>query len=288
MNKREALARIPLFSKLEPKYLDRLADLSVPKSFPKDTLLIKEGTVGLGMFAITSGRVEIYKGEGENRNTLNVLDSGTIVGEMALVDEEYPSANVRALELTECLVISRDSFHALLRQEPGAAMAVMSVLAERIRQSQGKIRELERKVSAAVTEAKEPVQDWTDQQGRPREERSRARGDGDERLQERQPGPSRVERELMDSVMGMVGTFMGGVARMVEAVNETACAGGVEAASRGSRRYARAFSRAIDEGVKAFEEVRSARRDRDSDEDRRTSEETPARSGRPREEPPCV
>jgi len=286
MNKREALARISLFSKLEPKYLDRLADLSVPKSFPKDTLLVKEGTLGTGMFVITSGRVEIYTGEGEHRTTLSVVDSGTVVGEMALVDEDYRSANVRALELTECLVISRESFNALLGQEPGVAMAVMSVLAERIRQAHGKVRDLERKVSKAVNEAREPVQDWTDQEERVGDERDRPRRDGADRLRKGQRDLYRVETDLMDTVMGMMGTFMGGVARVVDAVNETAGVGLAEAASRGSRRYARAFSRAIDAGVKAFEEVRGTVRDQDCDEVTRLSEETHVRSGRLREDHP--
>jgi len=275
MNKREALARISLFSKLEPKSLDRLADLSVPKSFPKDTLLVKEGTLGPGMFVITSGRVEIYTGEGENRTTLNVVDSDTVVGEMALVDDEYRSATVRALELTECLVISRDSFNTLLCQEPGVGMAVMSVLAERIRQAQSKVRDLERKVSKAVTEAREePAQDWTDQEARVGDERNSTRGEGADRLRKGQRDLIRVETELMDTVMGMVGTFMGGVARVVDAVNDTAGGGLAEAATRGSRRYARAFSRAIDAGVKAFEEVRGAGRDREDEEVRRSAEET--------------
>ncbi len=181
MNKREELARVPLFAKLEPRFLDRLAELSVPKTYPADTLLIKEGTVGLGMFVITSGRVEVYKGEGDQRTTLSIQGPGSIVGEMALIDEQYRSANVRSLEPTECLLLSRDAFNTLMRQDSDIALAIMSVLAERIRTTLGKIHELQANVNQTVKEAKEPLEDWgsADQprvaDDRPRTETSRSR-----------------------------------------------------------------------------------------------------------------
>jgi CRP-like cAMP-binding protein len=231
------------------------------------------------LLVITSGRVEVYKGEGEKRTTLNVLERGTIVGEMALVDDEYRSANVRALESTECLLISRDSFHTLLRQDPSVGLAVMSVLADRVRQSQTKIRDLERKVSDVVTEAKASTPEWG-REMEAGEEPSRRQGEGPERLHDAERELSRAGTALLNNLAGIMGAFMGGAARVVEAANDTVLNEVVDASNRGSKRYARAFSQAVDEGVRAFEEVRRRR-----GHERAAYEEETYPRVRPREEP---
>jgi CRP-like cAMP-binding protein len=278
MNKRETLTRVPLFAKLDGRHLDKLADMSVPKSFPKDTLLIKEGTVGLGMFVITSGRVEVYKGEGENRITLTVLESGSIVGEMALIDDQFRSANVRALEPTDCLLVSRDAFNTLIRQEPEIAMAIMVVLGERIRSSHSKIQELQSKVNEAVAEVREESRDWaTEGRAGRRTERyeeptyrrtayedatyagaSRAGADPIAQIMEAQRVMLRAGAEWMSSWMGMMGAFVGGKARMTDSAKTSLRNGLTEATTTMPRSYFRSFTSAIDEGLKSFEDVRTS------------------------------
>ena len=250
MNKREALSRVALFSKLkDEKHLDKLADISVPKTFPADTLLIKEGTVGLGMFIITSGRVEVYRGEGDSRTTLAVLESGTIVGEMALVNDQSRSANVRSLEPTECLLVSRDAFKTLIHQEPEVALSVMAVLSDRVRDSQNRIQELQHKVNQTVAEVKETAsQDWTTEGGAQSEREIPRREREGPRREERyyDEGPAETTRRRTEPVQhlleaqrlmlsagsewvntwtGMMGTFLGGMARKADSIKGAARVG---------------------------------------------------------------
>jgi CRP/FNR family transcriptional regulator, cyclic AMP receptor protein len=277
MNKREALSRVALFSRLKEKHLEKLADLSVPKTFPVDTLLIKEGTVGLGMFIITSGRVEVYRGEGDSRTTLAVLESGTIVGEMSLVNDEYRSANVRALEQTECLLVSKDAFNTLIHQEPDVALCVMSVLADRMRDSQNKIQELQNKVNETVAEVKEKVsQDWTaegsagiapETSRRERDasqcgnvyeaaaETSRRVREPIQHMMEAQRMAVSAGSEFMNTWMGMMGSFLGGMARIADATTGAARTGFRETTATMPRRFFKSVTTAIDEGVRAYEDV---------------------------------
>jgi CRP-like cAMP-binding protein len=279
MNKREALSQVALFSKMSEKHLDKLADLSVPKTFPADTLIIKEGTVGLGMFIITSGRVEVYRGEGEARTTLAVLESGTIVGEMALINDQHRSANVRSLEPTECLLISRDAFNSLIRQEPEVSQAVMSVMADRVRDSQHKLQELQTKVNQTVADVKEKAaQDWTTEdaprferetsrrarEGAAREEpyqyearteSGRLEGDPLRHLNEAHRLVLRATSEWVNTWMGMMGTFMGGMARVADTKKGAARSALREGTAVMPRRYFKSFTGAIDEAMRAYEEV---------------------------------
>lgn len=271
MNKREAVARVPLFAKLDPKHLDKLADMSVPRSFPKDTLLIKEGTVGLGMFIIVSGRVEVYKGEGESRTTLSVLEASSIVGEMALIDDQYRSANVRALEPSECLLVSRDSFNTLIRQDPDVGLAIMAALAERIRTSHAKIQELQHKVNETVAEVRQKSDDWTaEDTPAPRrgesyrhEEPTRARGEparmGDpiSQMVDAQRIMIRAGTEWLSSWMSMVGAFLGGATRMVDSAKGAARDGLREVTTSLPRRSFQSVTSAIDEGLRSYEDVRA-------------------------------
>ncbi len=271
MNKREELARVPLFAKLEPRFLDRLAELSVPKTYPADSLLIKEGTVGLGMFVIASGRVEVYKGEGDQRTTLSILGAGSIVGEMALIDEQYRSANVRSLEPTECLLLSRDAFNTLMRQDSDIAMAIMSVLAERICATLSKMHELQANINQTVKEAKEPLEDLGSAEqpspfrdDRPRTTSSRDRSaasvasESVSQVVDAQQDMMRIGAEWMHTWMGMMGAFAGGMARMADSATDAARASLNRVAS--PRDAFRAVSGAIDHSLQAFEEARAGKR----------------------------
>jgi CRP/FNR family cyclic AMP-dependent transcriptional regulator len=145
-DKEEILAGVSLFSKLDRKAIKKLSDLCVPRSYPKDTVILKEGTQGLGLFLITSGTVEVYKGEGEDRIVLATLEEGDILGEMALLDDQPRSASARALEATECFLLTRDTFNTLMKKDPDIAWSVVPTLAERLRESQNKISELQGRI----------------------------------------------------------------------------------------------------------------------------------------------
>ena len=280
MNKREALSRVALFSKVkDERHLDKLADISVPKTFPADTLIIKEGTVGLGMFIIISGRVEVYRGEGDKRTTLAVLESGTIVGEMAMVNDQVRSANVRALEPTECLLVSRDAFKTLINQEPEVALSVMAVLSDRVRDNQNRIEDLQKKVNQTVAEVKETTaQDWATEGGArsereiPRRERepfrreerfyeetpsetSHRRAEPTEHLVEAQRQMIRATSEWVNTWTGMMGTFLGGIARKADMIKGAARTGLREGTATIPRRFFRSFTGAIDEGMKGYEDA---------------------------------
>jgi CRP-like cAMP-binding protein len=54
-------------------------------------------------------------------------------GEMALLDGGPRSAAALAAEATEVAVVDKETFHTLVREEPAFALAVMRLLAGRIR-----------------------------------------------------------------------------------------------------------------------------------------------------------
>jgi CRP-like cAMP-binding protein len=133
------LGQVPLFARLGRSELKKLAGLCIPRNFPEGTLIIEEGSVGLGLFVITAGRVEIFMGSGESRVDLATLEAGGIVGELSVIDDVERSASVRAMTDAECLLLTRDSFQTLLRQDPEIAWCVVPVLTQRVRALQDRV-----------------------------------------------------------------------------------------------------------------------------------------------------
>jgi CRP/FNR family transcriptional regulator, cyclic AMP receptor protein len=83
------------------------------------------------MFIIAGGSVEVYIQGLENERVLVVLGKGQVFGEMALIDQGYRSASVRAGK-GGCAVylVSSQSFNALCQSQLRIGYAVMRNLAK--------------------------------------------------------------------------------------------------------------------------------------------------------------
>lgn len=151
----EELARVPFFSELGRRDLKRLAALCVPKEFRTGAGLLEEGAVGLGLFLIGEGRVEVFKTEKGHRRRLAVLGSGEVLGEMALIDEKPRSASAVALEPTSALFLSRENFRTVVKKSPDVAWALVPNLAERLRDAQDRLIDAEVEAEEADARSEE-------------------------------------------------------------------------------------------------------------------------------------
>ena len=135
MNAEDTLAKVELFSEMPRRDLGRLAKLAVMRGFKKGEPIVKEGESGIGFYVISEGRVEVVKGAGsESEVVLASLGPESFFGEMSFFENSPRSATVRAVEDTECLVLTRWDFQAEVNR-PGSriAIAMLPVLARRIR-----------------------------------------------------------------------------------------------------------------------------------------------------------
>jgi len=139
MNVEDTLGQAPLFSQLSRRDLKRLAKGTVVREFAKGTVIVKEGEQAVAFYLIFAGRAEVVKGlESSNPQGLSTLGPGDIFGEMALLDGYLRSASVRAVEDTECLVLSRWDFMAELRSNPHIAVQMLPILSRRLREVEAK------------------------------------------------------------------------------------------------------------------------------------------------------
>lgn len=78
------------------------------RTYPKNTLIFREGEHGDEMYFVESGKVLIWKGEGVDRQIIGIIHRGDIFGEMVLFDNKPRMANATATEDTVLRVVSRD------------------------------------------------------------------------------------------------------------------------------------------------------------------------------------
>jgi CRP-like cAMP-binding protein len=107
---------------------DSLGHASVVR-FNAGTKIMKEGNPGTTMYVVFEGEVAVAVG----RRIVEKLGAGGVFGEMALVDQVPRAAS--AVARTDCALLSmnREQLIRLVKSNPGAGMAMMRAVAERLR-----------------------------------------------------------------------------------------------------------------------------------------------------------
>lgn len=129
------LDAIPLFSGLTQRQRQQVEALFVRRRFAPDQVIISQGSVGMGMYIVISGRAEAIRatqhGEPKVVSTFGPTD---FFGELAVLSEGERTATVIAREETECMVLLRADFLNLMDDEPTLAATLARTLAGRFRQ----------------------------------------------------------------------------------------------------------------------------------------------------------
>src|SRR5439155_645644 len=137
------LQKVPLFSQLAPVELERVAEITRERSYPRNSVILFEDDPGDALYVVATGQVKVVLiGEDGREVILSVLGEGDFFGEMSLIDEEPRSAHVIAMEDSNLLVIRREDFQAILQQSPGIAMGLLRELSRRLRRVDEKVGSL--------------------------------------------------------------------------------------------------------------------------------------------------
>lgn len=106
---------------------------SSKKKFKSGAILMREGDRGDCAYIIEKGAVEILIQKEGQLLQIGTRGAGSIIGEMAMVDDKPRTATVRALEDCEVLELSRDEFSRRVDAADPALKMVMRVIMTRYR-----------------------------------------------------------------------------------------------------------------------------------------------------------
>ncbi len=128
------LREIPMFSKLSPEDLEKIAEIAHEQLFLSRSTLCREGDPGNTLFIIVSGRVDVIISAGKKENVIASRGPGEFVGEMAILESMPRSATLKARGEVRVLVIDGDSFNSILMDRPEVAVSVLRHMSGRVRQ----------------------------------------------------------------------------------------------------------------------------------------------------------
>jgi CRP/FNR family transcriptional regulator, cyclic AMP receptor protein len=130
------LAQIPLFESLSEADLEALAAQLFEKRYGAQEQVFARGSSGSSMYIVLSGATQIFIAEASSeRVVLKEVRAGEYFGELALFDDKPRSASVEASTETVLLELTREVFVNHLAKSPPAAIAVLSEMASRLRET---------------------------------------------------------------------------------------------------------------------------------------------------------
>ena len=94
------------------------------------------------LFILKKGRVRIYKMEGSREFTLEVVDAGTVFGEVAFTEHRLRDAYAQSTEPSILLAMERSDVERLILQKPKVGLRLVSLLSERLRYYETRIEDV--------------------------------------------------------------------------------------------------------------------------------------------------
>jgi len=132
----DTLARNAVFSVLSPARRTALVERATSIKLTKGGKLFSRGEQPEAAYAIVSGEIEVTIEGPDGRDVfIALLGSGTVIGELGVLDGVPRTTDARATRKTEVLKISRSLVKEALRDEPNSALALLGVLASRLRET---------------------------------------------------------------------------------------------------------------------------------------------------------
>ncbi|HET9323437.1 MAG TPA: cyclic nucleotide-binding domain-containing protein [Gaiellaceae bacterium] len=123
------LARLSLFADLSPAQLEAVAHRFEEEVFPEDERVLRKNLKGSGLFVILEGEAVVRLDGLE----VTRFGPGDFFGEISLLTNEPPNADVVALTMLRCLVIPGPDFEPFLLEYPRVLYRILQAEARRLR-----------------------------------------------------------------------------------------------------------------------------------------------------------
>ena len=125
----EALASFSIFSDLNQADLQSVAHTFDEESFPEGQRILRQGFGGTGFYVILQGEAGITI-DGTERSHLG---RGDFFGEISILLDEPPTADVTAVSPMRCLVLPRDQLAQWLASKPMVTLRMLQAEVRRLR-----------------------------------------------------------------------------------------------------------------------------------------------------------
>jgi len=127
------LRRVPIFQDLSRRQFDRIEGILHRRSYVAGEAIVREGDIGVGMYVILSGEVDIIQHGQEGAETrLATFGSGDFFGDQVLLDESARTASAIAREPTKAVGFFRPDLLELIESSPRLGLKIVMRLSHMI------------------------------------------------------------------------------------------------------------------------------------------------------------
>ncbi|NLY55997.1 MAG: Crp/Fnr family transcriptional regulator [Firmicutes bacterium] len=125
--------KVPIFAALTDAELAQVVSLITQKSYPKGSLVFREGEPLENLYLINHGRIKVYRTAADGKEQiLYVLSEGDFLGERNLLRSKPAEYTAETLEDTQVCVITRQDCQQLLLRYPSISLKIIDELNKRL------------------------------------------------------------------------------------------------------------------------------------------------------------
>ena len=142
-SKAQILRSYFIFSSLNDDELSQLADLSIEHSFMPNEFIFWDGDAPDWFYIVAEGKVKVLKHSSLGKEfVIAFFSPGEMFGEVAVFENKPYPASAQAVTETKVVGVKREDFLSFLANRPQVALRIINVLAGRLRDAQGRLRDL--------------------------------------------------------------------------------------------------------------------------------------------------
>jgi CRP-like cAMP-binding protein len=131
---RELLSRFWFFAELADADVGLVMQIAQKRRHEGRRVVVRQGDADGDLYAVLRGHLKVSACDKHGHEiVMSLMQPGDVFGEIAFLDGGARSATVTSLDPGELLVIRRADFLLLLRRVPTISMALLNVMAKRIR-----------------------------------------------------------------------------------------------------------------------------------------------------------
>lgn len=144
---KEQLADLPLFQLFPDEDLSRIIPFFELQTFEQSASLFEEGDRCDYLCIVLEGTVDIRKESlSGNQKVAVKFGHGSVLGEMALIDQYPRSTSAKVTSNSKLLIITRENFEKLTKELPHLGVQflreIARILSQRLRRSSGRFSDI--------------------------------------------------------------------------------------------------------------------------------------------------
>src|SRR5215203_6339019 len=129
----ELLSRVALFESLSKEEMRVLVRQNSDVRLGEGEVFYAPWEQDGKLFVLKKGRMRLYRTEGSREFTLEVVEAGTVFGEMAFTSHRLRESFARAMEPSVVFVMDPAGVERLIQEKPQVGLRMIALLSERLR-----------------------------------------------------------------------------------------------------------------------------------------------------------